>query len=93
MGTLFIHSSMQQVVVSNYNQPSLVSVSGTLQTILESVCDLVTVYELVAKVNDNSDLTALLGQNIQDSCSWVSGIINPYALTHASYISLLHIKT
>jgi len=34
------------------------------------------VYELVAKVNDNSDLTALLGQNIQDSCSWVSDIIN-----------------
>jgi len=64
---------MQQVIVSN--QPSLVSVSGTLQTILESVCDLVTVYELVAKVNDNNDLTALLGQNIQDSCSWVSGII------------------
>ena len=79
MGTLFIHSSMQQVVVSN--QPSLVSVSGTLQTILGSVCDLVTVYELVAKVDDNSDLTALLGQTIQDSCSWVSGIINSYTLS------------
>ena len=46
------------------NQPSLVSVIGMLQTILGSVHDLVTVYELVAKVNDNSDLTALLGQNI-----------------------------
>ena len=71
---------MQQVVVSN--QPSLVSVSGTLQTILESVCDLVTVYELVAKVDDNSDLTALLDQNIQDSCSWVSGKTHLHTYTH-----------
>ena len=58
--------------------------SGTLQTILESVCDLVTVYELVAKVNDSSNITALLGQNIQDSCNWVSDIVNLYLY------SLLH---
>ena len=50
----------------------MVSASEHLHIILDGVCELLTVYELVAKVNLNSDLTALLGQNIQDSCNWVS---------------------
>ena len=51
---------------------AIVNVNESLQNVLNAVCDLLTIYELVAKVNLNSNLTALLGQNIQDSCNWVS---------------------
>ena len=55
-------------------QLPLVNISGPLdlQPILDSLCELVTVYELVSNVENGSDLRALLGQNIEDSCNWVS---------------------
>ena len=63
-------------------EPLLVNVSGDLKPILEKVCDLLAVYELVATVDSGSDLHALLGQNIEDSCNWVS--------SHRKYI---HVHT
>ena len=55
-------------------QLPLVNISGPLdlQPILDSLCELVTVYGLVSDVENGSDFHALLGQNIEDSCNWVS---------------------
>ena len=66
---------MQQLLVPEHS--SLLNVSSNLQAILDSICELVTVYELMSKVNytnenlieNNMDITSLLAQNIQDSCN------------------------
>ena len=72
---------MQQHLVPEHS--TLLNVSSNLQAILDSICELVTVYELMSKVNytnenlidNNMDITSLLAQNIQDSCNWVSSIV------------------
>ena len=61
---------MQQIVT--FNEEALLSISGVqLRSVLEGVCDLVSVYELISKVDSGSDLHTLLMQNVVDSCNWV----------------------
>ena len=54
----------------------LLNVSGQLKRILSGVCRLLEVYELAARVRNGSDLHAVLGQNVLDSCDWVSSILS-----------------
>ena len=62
---------MQQIVTSN-EEEALLSISGVhIPSVLEGVCDLVSVYELISKVDSGSDLHTLLTQNVVDSCTWV----------------------
>ena len=73
---MFIH--VQQVTV--FKEEPLVAVnrsnpsSELLQSLLEGVCELLSVYDLISRVVDtnSSDLYLLLTQNIVDSCIWVS---------------------
>ena len=61
---------MQQIVT--FNEEALLSISGVqLRSVLEGVCDLVSVYDLISKVDNVSDLHTLLTQNVVDSCNWV----------------------
>ena len=43
-----------------------------LDGLLDGVCDLLSVYELISRVDNSSDLYLLLTQNMIDSCNWVS---------------------
>ena len=69
---------MQQLLVPEHS--TLLNVSSKLQAFFDNICELVTIYELVSKVNytnvllieHNINITTLLAQNIQDSCNWVS---------------------
>ena len=78
-------ASFMQQALANAQLP-LVDISGPLdlQPILDSLCELVTVYELVSNVENGSDLHALLGRNIEDSCTWVSnqGLVRMLLLMH-----------
>ena len=75
---------MQQLVVPEHS--TLLNVSSNLQAIIDNICELVAVYELVSKVNytnenlieNNINITTLLAQNIQDSCNWVSRVLYKY---------------
>ena len=63
---------MQQYITFN-EEEALLSISGVhLPSVLEGVCDLVSVYELISKVDSGSDLHTLLTENVVDSCTWVS---------------------
>ena len=65
-----------QQTVTFYQEEPLLSITGDssvqLHSLLESVCDLVSVYELISKVDNSSDLHILLTQTVIDSCNWVS---------------------
>lgn len=50
------------------------SSSVVLQTILKSVCDLLSFQEMLSRVDNSSDMYLLLTQNTVDSCAWVSCI-------------------
>ena len=50
----------------------LLNVSDELGDILSGVCRLMGIHELTTIVQNGSDLHAVLGQNILDSCNWVS---------------------
>ena len=63
---------MQQLFTSDQEE-ALLSINGVhLPSVLEGVCDLVSVYELISKVDSGSDLHTLLIENVIDSCKWVS---------------------
>ena len=63
---------MQQLFTSDQEE-ALLSISGVhLPSVLEGVCDLVSVYELISKVDSGSDLHTLLIENVVDSFNWVS---------------------
>ena len=46
--------------------------SELLNSLLKGVCDLLSVYSIISKVDNSSDLYLLLSQNLVDSCNWVS---------------------
>ena len=66
---------MQQIVTF-HKEEALLSINGSssvqLRSLLEGVCDLVSVYELISKVDKSSDLQIILTQSIMDSCNWVT---------------------
>ena len=63
---------MQQYITFNLEE-ALLSISGVhLPSVLEGVSDLVSVYELISKVDSGSDLHTLLTENVVDFCNWVS---------------------
>lgn len=53
----------------------LLNVNDRLKPILSGVCRLLEVHELVTRVRNGSNLHAVLGQNILDSCDWVSSTV------------------
>ena len=64
-----------QHVVAGHQEP-LVSVNdsftGQLGTALKGVCNLLSFYEFLSRVDNGSDFYLLLSQNIVDACEWVS---------------------
>ena len=65
-----IHASLQQAMA--LHQSPIVNISGDLEPILQNICDLVFLWELVTEVDNGSALHELLSQNVQESCNWVS---------------------
>ena len=69
-------SLMQQAVA--FEEEPLVTVNESsssqelLQSVLDGVCDLLSIYDLLSRVDNCSDLYLLLTQNMVDSCTWVS---------------------
>ena len=65
-----------QQIVTFHKEEALLSINGSssvqLRSLLEGVCDLVSVYELISKVDKSSDLQIILTQSIMDSCNWVT---------------------
>ena len=60
----------------------LINVSQDLGSILNGICSLLEIQELVAQVQNGSDLHAILEQNILDSCQWVSNqVLRTQSLT------------
>lgn len=67
----------------------LLNVTGTLNGILHSLCEVMEIQGLLAKVDNASDLNAVLEQNIIDSCQWVgSHTDNSYIYSISIWISL-----
>ena len=62
---------LQQVKYCASTEP-LLNVTDELGGILSGVCRLVGIHELATIVQNGSDLHAVLGQNVLDSCNWVS---------------------
>lgn len=58
----------------------LITAGDGPQGILKGVCELMAVQELTRKVYNESDLHAVLEQNILDSCHWVSSFRYNYKL-------------
>ena len=54
----------------------VVSNDAAISTILDDVCDVLAYSELASKVDSSSDLQAILKENINDACKWVSGYLN-----------------
>ena len=78
--TYWIFNSHVQQVVAFEEEP-LVSVNKSnssselehLESVLEGVCELLSIYDLISRVDTRgSDLYLLFTQNIVDSCIWVS---------------------
>jgi len=65
-----IHVSLQQALA--LHQSPIVNISGDLEPILQNICDLVFLWDLVTEVDNGSALHELLSQNVQESCDWVS---------------------
>lgn len=55
----------------------LLNVTEELENILSGVCEMMEIYELGTKEPNGSDLQAVVGQNVLESCVWVS--LSPYA--------------
>lgn len=50
----------------------LLNVTGDLSTILYRMCQLMEIQAIATKVDNGSDLNAVLEQNVLDTCQWVS---------------------
>ena len=51
------------------------TVDEDLDSVIDSVCKLVSLYELVSSTrHGGSDLRAVLAANLEDSCNWVSNL-------------------
>ena len=48
------------------------SADEDLDSVIDSVCKLVSLYELVSSTNSGSNLHTVLSANLEDSCNWVS---------------------
>ena len=75
----YYSTHLQQVLA--FEEEPLVSVNKSnssseseyLESVLEGVCDLLSIYDLISRVDTHgSDLYLFLTQNIVDSCIWVS---------------------
>ena len=64
----------------------LLEVNKTLEDILSGACKLFEVHKLATKVQNGSNLHAVLGQNVLDSCNWVSHSRQ----TQVLYTALVH---
>lgn len=67
---IHMYVSLQQALAMR--QPSLVSVSGDLESVLKKICDMLLLSELVQMVENGSDYHILLQLNTEESCNWVS---------------------
>lgn len=65
-----MYVSLQHAVAMQ--QLPLVSVSRDLETILQSICDMLLFSEIVEMVDNSSDYYTLFQLNTQESCNWVS---------------------
>ena len=58
--------------VGTQQSDPVVSNDDAISSILDDVCDVLAYSELASKVDSSSDLQAILKENVNDACKWVS---------------------
>lgn len=71
LGAYILYSHILQHDRLQVCEEPLLNVTGTLRGILHNLCQVMEIQGLLAKVDNGSDLNAILEQNILDTCQWV----------------------
>ena len=84
LGVNILYSHILQHDRLQVCEEPLLNVTGTLRGILHNLCQVMEIQGLLAKVDNGSDLNAILEQNILDTCQWVGSHSYICRSTHTS---------
>ena len=53
------------------SESPLLFTDATIESTTNALCDLLAYYEMGVSLDSDSDLTAILKENVKDACNWV----------------------